>query len=313
LLGATGYIGQAFASVLQRRSWDFTTLSRNQVDYTRFDQLLALLREATPDLVINAAGFTGKPNVDACETAWADTLRGNTLLAQTVAHACLATGIPYGQVSTGCIYSGAKIILNNETRIEPDLMVPSIHQLITEHPESLRGFTEVDAPNFSFRQGPCSFYSGTKALAEEALIPLGGGFLWRLRIPFDQFDHQRNYLTKLQRYQKLYENINSLSHRFEFVDACLDLWHKRAPFGVYNMTNPGWVTTHDVASLIRKHLNPAAKYEFWSSDAEFYKLGARTPRSNCVLDSSKLLATGVRMSHVGEALESALKHWTPSV
>ena len=31
------------------------------------------------------------------------------------------------------------------------------------------GFTEDDPPNFTFRAGPCSFYSGTKALGEEVL------------------------------------------------------------------------------------------------------------------------------------------------
>ena len=33
LLGATGYIGEAFAKELQRRKTDFIPLSRKQVDY----------------------------------------------------------------------------------------------------------------------------------------------------------------------------------------------------------------------------------------------------------------------------------------
>jgi len=41
LLGGTGYIGQAFASELQRRNKQFISLSRSEVDYTRFDKLLA--------------------------------------------------------------------------------------------------------------------------------------------------------------------------------------------------------------------------------------------------------------------------------
>src|SRR2546422_9200625 len=110
LLGATGYIGQAFARELMRRQWAFRALSRGQVDYSRFETLIEWLRSNKPSFVINAAGFTGRPNVDACETAQADTLQGNTLLPMTIADACAATGTPWGHVSSGCIYSGAHMV-----------------------------------------------------------------------------------------------------------------------------------------------------------------------------------------------------------
>ena len=63
--------------------------------------------------------------------------------------------------------------------------------------------------------------------------------------------------------------------------------------------------------LIEKHLKPARKFEFWQNDEEFYKVAAKTPRSNCVMDASKLLAAGVKIRGVEEALEHALKNWKP--
>ncbi len=75
-----------------------------------------------------------------------------------------------------------------------------------------------------------------------------------MRIPFDQFDNPRNYLSKLQSYAKVYENVNSLSHRGDFVAACLELWRRRAPFGIYNVTNPGFVTSRQVVEMIQKIL-----------------------------------------------------------
>ena len=80
LLGATGYIGEAFATELKRRKKDFITLSRKQVDYSHFDELLEFLQVKKPSFLVNAAGYTGKPNVDACELDKAGTLVGNTLL-----------------------------------------------------------------------------------------------------------------------------------------------------------------------------------------------------------------------------------------
>ena len=298
LLGASGYIGEAFARELQRRKWPFTPVSRKDVDYTRFDVLMGFLKKNKPEFVINAAGYTGKPNVDACEIAKADTLAGNTLLPQTIAHACAAIGIPWGHVSSGCIYSGAKIAVNGQMRAEKDLTRPDLRSLVEKSPAAIHGFTETDTPNFSFRDPPCSFYSGTKALAEEAIAGIGQSYVWRLRIPFDEFDGARNYLSKVQRYPKVYDNVNSISHRGDYVRACLDLLERRAPFGTYNITNPGFVTTRQVVEMIQKILKPKRKFEFWPNDEEFYRVAAKTPRSNCVLDVSKLLATGVKIRPV---------------
>ena len=311
LLGASGYIGTAFVTELQRRKKEFVPLARREVDYTRFDLLLDFLKAKKPTFVINAAGYTGKPNVDACELDKAGTLAGNTLLPQTIAHACAAAGIPWGHVSSGCIYAGAKVVADGKVRAEKDFTRPELRELVAKNSAAIQGFTETDTPNFSFRDLPCSFYSGSKALGEEAMSGVGQSYIWRLRIPFDEFDNMRNYLSKVQRYAKVYDNVNSISHRADFVKACLDTWELRAPFGIYNVTNPGFVTTRHVVEQIEKHLKPARKFEFWASDEEFYKVAAKTPRSNCVMDVSKLLAAGVKVRPVEEALEDSLKNWQP--
>ena len=132
-----------------------------------------------------------------------------------------------------------------------------------------------------------------------------------MRIPFDEFDSSRNYLSKLLRYPKAYDNVNSISHRGDYAKACLDLWERRAAFGIYNVTNPGFVTTRQVVSLIEKILRPKRGFEFWASDEEFYRSGGVVRRSNCVLDVSKLLAAGVKMRPVQETLEDSLRHWEP--
>ncbi len=115
-----------------------------------------------------------------------------------------------------------------------------------------RGFTEEDPPNFSFRQDNCSFYSGTKALGEEVLADAEQCYIWRLRIPFSHVDSPRNYLSKVMRYDTLLEAENSLSNLPEFVAAAIDCFEKQIPFGTYNLTNPGSVTTSEVVELIQK-------------------------------------------------------------
>jgi dTDP-4-dehydrorhamnose reductase len=283
LLGGTGYIGAAFQRQLGRQGLETDIVSRQWLDYTRVEPLRAYLRERRPRLVILAAGYTGRPNVDACETHRAECLAANTLLPATVRSACEDAGVAWGYVASGCIYAGCR--------------------------DDGSGFREHDPPNFSFRQGPCSFYSGTKALAEELLVGAERCYLWRLRMPFEQVDSPRNYLSKLLRYERLLDVRNSLSHLDEYVTACLDCWRGELPYGTYNLTNPGAVTTRDVVALMRQAGLTTKSFQYFASEEEFLRTAARTPRSSCLLDSTKALRAGLRLRPVQESLEWALRHW----
>ena len=306
LLGASGYMGQAFATELRRRRYSFIPLTRRAFDYTSFELLFDYIRKLKPEFIINAAGYPGRPNVDACETAREETLFANTLLPQTVSRACSMTSTPWGHISSGCIYRGAKFIDEKGTRI---VAGAELRQLFNESPEKVFGYTEWDEPNFSFRDTPCNFYSGTKTLAEEAIRGVGDVYLWRPGIPFNELSEPRNFLWRIQNYPKVFDGVNSLSHLDDFVRACLDLWERQAPFGIYNMTNPGAVLTRQVVEMINRILKPNRPFEFWKDEEEFYRLGAKALRSNCLLDVSKLLVAGVKMRPVEEALEDALRNW----
>src|SRR6266566_4845790 len=138
LLGASGYVGQAFQRELERRDWPFIAVARTQIDYARFEGLLGCLEKLKPAFLINAAGYTGIPNVDACETARAETLLGNTLLPQTIAQACLITGTPWGHVSSGCLFSGAKLVEVGTDRVEKDLTRPEVRHMCEHKPQLIR-------------------------------------------------------------------------------------------------------------------------------------------------------------------------------
>ena len=252
LLGASGYIGQAFSAELRRRNRPFIPLTRRAIDYTRFDILFDYVRKMRPEFIINAAGYSLNPNVDACELARDEVLCANALLPQTIARVCAMTNTPWGHVSSGSIYAGAKVADQEGLRIERDLNQPEIRRLFARHPEQIYGFTEADEPNFSFRHAPCNFFSGTKALAEETIQNAGQCYLWRPRMIFSECDDPRNLLTKLQHYDRVYDNINSMSHLDDFVQACLELWERQASFGIYNVVNPGAVTTQWIVKKIQQ-------------------------------------------------------------
>jgi dTDP-4-dehydrorhamnose reductase len=283
LLGGSGYVGSAYQALLQRKGLPFRNLRRADFDYTDAAALSALLRREKPAFLINAAGYTGKPNVDACELHKAECLFGNAVLPGRIAQACTDAGVPWGHISSGCIYTGAR----------PDGS----------------GFTETDTPNFTFRTDNCSFYSGTKALGEEVLAGRTDVFIWRLRIPFNESDNPRNYLSKLMRYSTLLEATNSISQLEEFAAATFACWEKRVPFGTYNVTNPGHVTTHEVVALIKKTGVSLKDFAFFKDETDFMARAAKTPRSNCVMDTAKLAAAGIGLTEVHEAVERDLRRW----
>jgi dTDP-4-dehydrorhamnose reductase len=283
LLGGDGYVGRAYQYYFKRRQIRFLNIKRSDLNYADLPTLISALKMGKPEFVINAAGYTGKPNVDACEDHKRKCLEGNAVLPGCIAEACASVGIPWGHVSSGCIFSGAR----------PDGS----------------GFTEEDSPNFTFRQNNCSFYSGSKALGEEVLAGMPEIFIWRLRIPFNNIPNPRNYLMKVMTYGRLLDATNSLSDLDEFVSASFACWEKKVSFGTYNVTNPGQITTRQIVDRIVTSGLVKKEFSFFRDEEEFMKFAARTPRSNCVLSSAKLASVGIKMREVNEAVDLALKRW----
>lgn len=285
IFGSGGYVGRYYRRYFERKGFSFKVVSRSECESRDSKQLVNLFSSHQASFVINCAGYTGKPNVDACELDKSNCLYGNAILPGMIAEACKIAGIPYGHVSSGCIYTGKRA-------------------------DGL-GFREEDAPNFSFRTNNCSFYSGTKALGEEILADYPNGYIWRLRIPFDQYDSPRNYLSKVMRYEKLLDAENSISHVGEFVAATMACIEKKVPFGIYNVTNPGSVTTRTIVRWIQESGVCNKSFDFFESESAFMQKAAKTPRSNCVLSTDKLSSVGIEMSPVEVAVKSALKNWVP--
>jgi len=282
LLGGSGYMGKAFNKELVKREYQIYSPSLSHLNYCDFNTLQQYVESLGGiDFLINAAGFTGKPNVEQCELRRDETLKGNLILPQMLSHLAATNDFRWLQIGTGCIYEGD----NNGN-----------------------GYTEEDEPNFTFKYNNCSFYSGVKALAEEYLKKDNKCYIARLRIPFNNIDCPRNYISKLLTYQKTYNNVNSLSHTGDFTRVCMELYEQNCPTGIYNVTNEGGISTCEVVELIREILKPNRNFEFFENDEEFYRK-AKTPRSNCVLNIKKIESIGIHIRPVKNALNDSLKNW----
>jgi dTDP-4-dehydrorhamnose reductase len=202
-------------------------------------------------VIINAAGYTGNPNVDACETNKAETIDGNVVFPLMLESNNKDT--PIIHIGSGCVYGGYKD----------------------------GGWTEEDEPNFTFGNG--SFYSGAKALGQQALAPfLNKSYLLRIRMPFGDDDHDKNFLTKMKKYNKLISYENSLSYLPDVADVVMHFAYKLPKPGIYNVCNPGSSNAKDISKMMN------LEKEFFTE--EEFKAATVAPRSNCVMNVDKLQA-----------------------
>jgi dTDP-4-dehydrorhamnose reductase len=309
LLGATGYIGQAFATELRRRGERFIPLSRGAFDYTRFELLFDYVRKIKPEFLINAAGVPPDPRQESLEGARREALQANTVLPQTIARVCRINQVPWGHVSTGSLFAGAKVLRENVLRIENDLSQLPLRMLFAAHPERFVGFNETDEPNCSFGQPPCTYWTGTKALAEEALCDEEQLYIWRAGMVFNDCAHPGNLLSALQTMARVPEQVTAVSRLEDFVRTCLDLARRKAPFGIYNIVNPGPATMCHILELIHRIRRPDA-IPLNGVDGEESLNGApRLAPPSGILDTGKLAAAGIALGSSEDAVEDALKKW----
>ena len=127
-----------------------------------------------------------------------------------------------------------------------------------------------------------------------------------MRIPFNQERSSRNYLQKLLNYDSLLEAENSVSHLDEFVQKCLECFEKDIEPGIFNMTNPGSITTRQVTAWMHEQGLTNKHFKFFEDEEQFMNKAAKTPRSNCVLDTTKAKKAGIGMRTVEEAMRESM-------
>ena len=245
LLGGSGYIGSAFASNLERKGIVFRNLSRSELDYTNLCVLTAALRKDHPEFLINAAGYTANRMWMPANFTKASASREMLCfrgLSRRLVKKLMCHGVTFPRVAF--IPGRDRMALGLPKRILR--ILPFVRTTALSTAEAKRS-ARKSSPNYT------------------------NVYIWRVRIPFDQFENPRNYLTKVMRYARLLDATNSISELQEFVEASLLCWELRVPFGTYNMTNPGTVTTREVVDLIKKAGLCDREFSFFNNEDDFMR------------------------------------------
>merc|ERR1711935_714699 len=218
------------------------------------------LDEYKPTHVLNAAGITGRPNIDWCETSKPETIRTNVIGTLNLADLCLERGIHCTVYATGCIF------VYDEKHAEGSGI----------------GFKEEDEPNFDG-----SFYSETKGYMEPMLKQYSNCLILRVRMPISDDLIHRSFVTKIVKYERVVNIPNSMTILTEMLPASLAMAQKGLT-GVYNFTNPGVISHNQVLDLYKKYIDPSYTYKNFSVEEQAKVIVAG--RSNNELDTTKLMA-----------------------
>ncbi|BBM97330.1 protein MpRHM2 [Marchantia polymorpha subsp. ruderalis] len=270
IYGKTGWIGGLLGQMCEAQGIEYVYGAGRLENRASLEDDIA---GAKPTHVFNAAGVTGRPNVDWCETHKCETIRANVVGTLTLADVTRQHGLVLINYATGCIF-----------------------EYDAAHPEgSGIGFKEDDTPNFIG-----SFYSKTKAMVEELLKNYENVCTLRVRMPITaDLSNPRNFITKITRYEKVVNIPNSMTILDELLPISIEM-AKRNLTGIWNFTNPGVVSHNEILEMYKEYIDPSFKYTNFNLEEQAKVIVA--PRSNNELDATKLSTEFPEMLSIKESL-----------
>jgi dTDP-4-dehydrorhamnose reductase len=251
-----GFVGKYIYKQLVKSSPSILPylIPRSVMDYHCESTLTKFILNNDIQYVVNCSGFTGRPNIDEAETKKEECWYLNTVLPLRISNVCKKLDKEFIQISSGCIYTGYE-----------------------------KHFTEDDTPNFGLYD-VSSFYSKSKH-AFETLNNYGCTI--RIRMPFVGELVDRNYITKLLKYDNIIDYRNSKTSILDlarFVEHIITSNTNTSKIGCINFVNPDAMNTQEFIYTLKQFNIENPKWKIVPID----EIDIKAPRSNCVLSIDKL-------------------------
>lgn len=270
IFGKSGWIGGLLGELLKDQGINFEYATARFEDRAG---VIADIDRVKPTHVLNAAGVTGRPNVDWCEDHKLETIRANVLGTLTLADVCNQKGVHMTNYATGCIF-----------HYDDDFPV-----------NSGKGFKEDDKPNFTG-----SFYSYTKAMVESLIKLYPNVLTLRVRMPIvADLTYPRNFITKIIKYHKVVDIPNSMTVLPELLPMSIEM-AKRKLTGIMNYTNPGAISHNEILQLYKDYIDPEFSWENFTIEEQAKVIVA--PRSNNLLDTTRIQSEFPEILGIKESL-----------
>lgn len=152
-------------------------------------------------------------------------------------------------------------------------------------------FSQVDPLSTSYNEDALpdffgSSYSIVKGFTDRLMHMFGDNVLnLRIRMPITDFMHDRNFITKIVKYDKVCSIPNSMTVLHDIFPIIVDMMDKKTT-GTFNMTNPGVITHNEILQMYKEYVDPNFTWKNFTIDEQNQIL--KSQRSNNQLDTSKL-------------------------
>lgn len=275
LILGKGFVGTHLSHHFRINNIEHEIYSQSELNYTDPDTLWKYLDTNNKDIryVINCSGYTGVPNVDACEDNKELCFNYNVRYPYNVVQIANQFSIPVIHIGSGCIYSGYD-----------------------------KAYTEEDIPNFGFYSDDSSYYSKCKHLFEE-WVKGCNCYVLRIRIPFTDVMTRKNYFSKLLNYDTLINELNSVTSLNDFDEFIVRFINTKPEYGIYNVVNPEPVKAEEVVDILQSFAIKNSNWKF----IDVKDLNTKANRSNCVLSTDKIAKYGLQLPNTKESLIRDIK------
>ena len=287
LSGSTGQVGTELRNTLAPVG-RVIALDRSRMDLTRADTIRKAIRDARPEIIVNAAGFT---TVDKVEAEPDLAMQVNGIAPGIMAEEAKRAGAILVHYSTDYVFDG----------------------------ELERLYVEEDAPN------PVNVYGRTKLAGERAIEAVGGAYLI-LRTSWVYSDHGTNFVRTILRLARerhelsvVTDQTGSPSWARALAAATADLlrYKDRIPgnSGIYHLSAAGHTTRYEFTrAIIRTMQELTGIPGGWASVKPIvsagYLLPAKRPRRPATSKDKIKQVFGIEMPGWEAQLRACLREIT---
>ena len=255
--GSKGWIGQQFGYYLNKNGITYISTDIRADDEKAVEEEIKLY---SPTHIISFIGRThggGYNTIDYLELSGKlkDNIRDNLYSPLVLSILCERHNIHYTYLGTGCIFSSDD---PTTTSIDEDAL-----------------------PNFFG-----SSYSIVKGFTDRLQHLYSKNTLnLRIRMPIVNYEHNRNFLSKIFKYDKICSMPNSMTVLEDMFPVIMDMMLKNTT-GTFNLVNKGVITHNEILEMYKEHQEPTFTWKNFSVEEQNAILLSK--RSNTQLSNEKL-------------------------
>ncbi|NBO50115.1 MAG: hypothetical protein EBU80_10415 [Chitinophagia bacterium] len=261
IFGSKGWIGNQFIDYLNETEKDNDNFSYLETNIRADNERLIndIIIAHSPTHIISFIGRTygeGYNTIDYLEQPGKlkDNVRDNLYAPLVLANVSAKYNIHYTYLGTGCIFS--------------------------QEDPTTKKYLEGDDPDFFG-----SSYSIVKGFTDRLMRFYPTTLNLRIRMPIVDYDHPRNFITKITSYDKICSMPNSMTVLPDFYPIIVDMIKKKET-GTLNLVNPDLISHNEILEMYKEIVDPSFTWNNFTIEEQDSIL--KSKRSNNHLNTDKL-------------------------